>query len=444
MTSTMTESKRLDPRNLISPPYRTCPKCSHGNFGVLIISGARYTRRCRDCWHTAEFPLPKLRKKIIYLDQFVISNLMKLKNPATPGHTRVVSDRFWQELHDLLFQLRHLQLICCPDSGSHEEESLTSPFNADLKKMYESLSGGISFNRFDGIKSQQIGELALAWPEGREPKFDFDPRSVLSRDPNDWNERFYIVMGDNPFMLATNLRQVRADLHANIGRLFRDVWGAEKRTFAYWYELERAGYQGYLGQAVVKSRREGLEAILAYRPGVEIPLQNLEKVLPSFAEGLAASLEHIFRFPRDGTERSLEDADRLEKDFGKANRIADAPFVKLQSLMYAAVAMRAAGGQKEPPNEGTTTDVDTVAHLLPYCDAMFMDNGCRSLLLDVPEDLRPADVEKVFSLNSKVEFLDYLRGIRASISAEQLHAIRDVYGERYAESLTANADKLAP
>src|ERR1019366_5381719 len=134
---------------------------------------------------------------------------------------------------------------------------------------------------------------------------------------------------------------------------------------------------------------------------------------------------------------------RLEKDFGKANRIADAPFVKLQSLMYAAVAMRAAGGQKEPPNEGTTTDVDTVAHLLPYCDAMFMDNGCRSLLLDVPKDLRPADVEKVFSLNSKVEFLDYLRGIRASISAEQLHAIRDVYGERYAESLTANADKLA-
>ena len=87
MTSTMTESKRLDPRNLISPPYRTCPKCSHGNFGVFIISGARYTRRCRDCWHTAEFPLPKLRKKIIYLDQFVISNLMKLKNPATPGHT---------------------------------------------------------------------------------------------------------------------------------------------------------------------------------------------------------------------------------------------------------------------------------------------------------------------------------------------------------------------
>lgn len=76
----------------------------------------------------------------IYLDQFVISNLMKLENPATKGHATVAADPFWRELHDLLFQLRQLQMICCPDSGSHEEESRTSPFNAELKKTYEALS----------------------------------------------------------------------------------------------------------------------------------------------------------------------------------------------------------------------------------------------------------------------------------------------------------------
>ena len=27
-------------------------------------------------------------------------------------------------------------------------------------------------------------------------------------------------------------------------RLFRDVWGKEKRSFEFWYELERKGYQG--------------------------------------------------------------------------------------------------------------------------------------------------------------------------------------------------------
>ena len=89
-------------------------------------------RRCRDCWHQRDYRLPELRKKIIYLDQFVIGNSMKLENPVTKGHATVAADPFWRELHDLLFQLRHLQMICCPDSGSHEEESRTSPFNAEL------------------------------------------------------------------------------------------------------------------------------------------------------------------------------------------------------------------------------------------------------------------------------------------------------------------------
>ena len=62
--------------------------------------------------------------------------------------------------------------------------------------------------------------------------------------------------------------------------------------------------------------------------------------------------------------RTREEINRLEKEFGIANRIADAPFVKLQSLMFAALAMRAAHGQNEPPNEGTTTDIDTVAPLV--------------------------------------------------------------------------------
>src|ERR1022692_4901045 len=115
--------KGFDPRGLISPPWRTCPACGKDKFGVGVVSGQRLMRRCRDCWHKQYYRLPELRKKIIYLDQFVISNLMKLKNPATRGHAAVAADPFWRELHDLLFQLRQLQMICCPDSGSHVQES---------------------------------------------------------------------------------------------------------------------------------------------------------------------------------------------------------------------------------------------------------------------------------------------------------------------------------
>jgi hypothetical protein len=53
-------------------------------------------------------------------------------------------------------QLRRLQLIRCPDSWSHEQESRISGINADLKKMYEQFSGGISFDRLHDIEALQI------------------------------------------------------------------------------------------------------------------------------------------------------------------------------------------------------------------------------------------------------------------------------------------------
>ena len=71
-----------------------------------------------------------------------------------------------------------------------------------------------------------------------------------------------------------------------------------------------------------------------------------------------------------------------------------------------------------------------MAHLLPYCNAMFMDNGCKSLLLDVPLALRPPETARVFSPNTKEQFLDYLRSIlKRVISTEHVEAIRESYGD---------------
>jgi hypothetical protein len=60
---------------------------------------------------------------------------------------------------------------------------------------------------------------------------------------------------------------------------------------------------------------------------------------------------------------------------------------------------------------------------------MFMDNECRSLLLNVPLALRPPETSRVYSLNSRAEFLEYLRSLRANLTPEHIQALRDVYGE---------------
>ena len=99
-------------------------------------------------------------------------------------------------------------------------------------------------------------------------------------------------------------------------------------------------------------------------------------------------------------------------------------------MMYASIAMRAAAGQKEPPNEGMTTDVDTVAHLLPYCDAMLMETIARALLLNVPRKLRPPEASKVYSLSNRTDLMDHLRALRANITADHAQTLKDLYGDR--------------
>ncbi len=63
-----------------------------------MIGDHQYSRRCINCWFDKRFPLPKLSKKVIYLDQFVISNMMKQLDPNTPLSQRGHHAGFFQEL----------------------------------------------------------------------------------------------------------------------------------------------------------------------------------------------------------------------------------------------------------------------------------------------------------------------------------------------------------
>jgi hypothetical protein len=95
--------------------------------------------------------------------------------------------------------------------------------------------------------------------------------------------------------------------------------------------------------------------------------------------------------------------------------------------MYASLAAKAAAGQKEIPNQGTATDIK-VSTLLPYCDAMFVDNKCRALLQDIPRDYALPYACKVFSLNTGADFIQYLTEIRDSVTPDHLKLIEEVYG----------------
>lgn len=148
--------------------------------------------RCRECFLTVTEPLPALKKKIIYVDQFAISNMMKAPDVTARGHDRAKADAFWLTLFEALERICKLQLAICPDSGQHPEESVVSPFFAALKRMYEQLSYGVSFYDTERIAQEQLYVDATAWARGEHPVHDVSTEHVTRGALNAWQERIIV------------------------------------------------------------------------------------------------------------------------------------------------------------------------------------------------------------------------------------------------------------
>jgi hypothetical protein len=98
--------RRIDPRDFVMSPDVVCPQCQQCEFGILSIYDQGYSRRCRACLYGQHFPLPPVKKTLIYLDQFAISNLL-FANPTgkeAESPTKTL-DPFWSNLLNKLQRL---------------------------------------------------------------------------------------------------------------------------------------------------------------------------------------------------------------------------------------------------------------------------------------------------------------------------------------------------
>lgn len=102
----------------------------------------------------------------------------------------------------------------------------------------------------------------------------------------------------------------------------------------------------------------------------------------------------------------------------------------LCKLMYAGLARKfATGGRKKPMSEGMVNDIDIISTLMPYCNAMFIDNECRGLLTEHPISDEINYGASVFSLNNKEGFLAYWDEIERNAHEEHISKVREVYGD---------------
>jgi hypothetical protein len=63
---------------LVTRVLGDCPECGGKNsFGNVSVRGDHVLRGCKSCKYNTTVWLPKVRKKIIYLDQFFFSSAFR-------------------------------------------------------------------------------------------------------------------------------------------------------------------------------------------------------------------------------------------------------------------------------------------------------------------------------------------------------------------------------
>lgn len=416
----------LRAQDLIHAPYWDCPFCyAEGVFGMWSVGGNSYTRRCKKCWRTRNFSLPPLQSKVLYLDQFFLSNVVKTLDPVTEPARRQKTDPlgFYRTAFEKIHRLCKLHLLVCPYSPVHYDESVVSTdYFRKLKRLYEMLSNGVSFQAPFWIRNAQILSFARKWAGlPSEDEWMSNRKWTINGKIDEWQNWYQISLNTrvNPG-LTSELRETREKMYRGFLSV-HEKWRTEgHRNFAYWLREEQLA----LG-TVLKER-------LASRLAQEFQIRTGQRErtiedLWSLMDETSRLLFDLIAVPR---EAGADESESLKKTWAclESEAFGDVPFVKISSHLFAALARRAPR-RKKPPNGHPYNDVDMLSAYLPYCDAMFVDREMHGLLDEPPLKTALNFGTKVFSLRSKREFLNHLDQIENSASAEHLAKVREIYGD---------------
>lgn len=416
--------KNIDPRIFISKPHLPCPKCGKDGFGVLGISGGGYTRRCRECWHDQRYKLPPVKKKIIYLDQFVISKMMIALNPKHPSHERILKDDpYWLELFKKLDRLLKLQLIICPDSFYHQDESIVTPNFKALKRIYEHFSDGTTFYDYETIVRFQVHKHLESYLAGKPVEPALMAENVVIGDLHQWMDRIRVSVGFTPRNgQAEEIRQSRDTLYGHLKGVF-ERWRGETKSFDELALEEATAY----GRACIESCVRHWAKQRLVMEGKLPP--DLENILPPMASSLITDML------REIKAAGFKDDEALRKmdEYFSSEHILEVPYIRISSMLFASIARKAKAGQLRPPSRGTFTDVNAIASILPYCDAIFIDNEYGAYLGESPLRERLAYPAKVFSTNTRDGFLTYLDDIEKNADPEHMKTVKELYGADWGE-----------
>jgi hypothetical protein len=386
------------------PPFQECWKCRTPNLGVLDIADRSVNRRCRACGWTVSDVLPAVQKTIIYLDQFAISDLTKLRAGTLP--TDANSYDFWRRADPEIRRAFLLQQAVFPASPIHFKETNVARNAPDLRVSHEMLSGGVHFRRLEELELSQMVPFAKAFLRGEPPPaLSLRTGDALVGTPDVWLSRFHLSVNTDYSSFAPAQRANRDQAAAELVALTQG-WGVEKPTFKTVFQRELKAFGDAKIQAVAQAVQRHARAQAA-----NDPLEMFEAAhTPSYVQFLQlAGLFETLGVPRNAT------FDTVARFWAWPDN-ARLPFNRLSAYLFAALARKYAAGQKKDPTRGMLNDFEAIAYFGPYVDAMFVDRECGGLVKEMKDDPGLLLRAKVFSPADGDAFIAYLQALSDAAS----------------------------
>lgn len=293
-------------------------------------------------------------KKIVYLDQNFASNLAKALYLS--GWRDPLAD-FYRELNELLSNLTDRDLIICPTSPFHTEESELGQRVKDfIWHFVEQLGYGLSFRHSTEIMKQQIITAALAYC-GRPAKQHSPWEVAFTRDPQ-------VPVGQllRPTLLVSIPNSQEFNEYSRLSRV--------SIADEYWtYKTSCKGKRQAFTDELEAQKKQFVLELLSPRPTLDIKPSKLEQSLNLL--GLAGLIQ-FHHSVCETLQRSTN-----PKEFFVSPQLLNCPYI------HAWASLMAADIFFHPDNQPTTSlfmDFEIVASVLPYIDILATDSYISELI----------------------------------------------------------------
>ncbi|WP_204240566.1 hypothetical protein [Microvirga arvi] len=358
--------------------------------------------------------MPALDKKVIYLDQFAFSELFKIKAGTRRADAH---DAFWRELYDKVQRVLLLQQVIFPTSDVHSSETIVSPFSSDLRNACEAIGGTASLIDTDEVSRRQVRECFEAYRQNRAPSFSLDVDDVMSTQRNAWLPDMRVFVNADYSRFAEGLRD---SINRDAERMAAPIefWREERPPFEKILQAELGSFGS--------GRLDVLRHLLDLKDQVEQSNDPLAILGVAGHPVFREFMELLRVFEADGLDQAAATVEVARFWHWPGNR--EQPRHRITAYLFAAIARKIVAGQRKPPTRGFMNDVSAIASYAPYVDAMFLDKECAGLLRETPlrEDLKLR--ARIFSLNTRQEFLDYLDELGDAASDEVRRYSKRLYG----------------